>query len=139
MKYDYVVDLKIEKVFDNENVQVGYIYKIIGTFVYGAPVSTVEKIREQMAKLKDIALTDLVAIDTTELKRWDSLGVTSVIKPIVDANQQLIKKGRAAIYLIGDLNTDKFKAVKDKYPQFNSTAVLPWSPSVEKWKHTVLS
>lgn len=136
MKNDYAVEIEIEKVFNNEQVHVGYVYKLRGTFVYGVPVSTITKIRDQIGKLRDESMTDLVAIDTSELVRWDSIGVTSVIEPVIEANRLLAKKNRTPIHLIGEISNenDRFKAVKDKFPDLNNTNALPWMPSIEEWQ-----
>lgn len=124
--------LKIDKkdIYNNDKISIGNRYIFTGEIKYGIEPKEVETVKSYINEIKDQFLTEVIVLDFSNLKRWDSLGIREVVPPIIELNEQLSKKGRTLIGIIGDRKSDIYAAAKDKHPDI-SEDVLPWFQSYE--------
>ena len=126
------------EIHDESNVRIGTRYKIAGELHYGIEEENIKEITSLLEKVEKDYLADVIAFDFIKLNHWDSLGIRAVVPSLLKLNEILTKKERVLIGIIGDIDSDIYAALKDKYPDISDDK-LPWYPDVEKFMDVVLT
>ncbi|MDD5656196.1 MAG: hypothetical protein PHF00_02965 [Elusimicrobia bacterium] len=124
--------------FSNKRaINIGCEVGLEGELVYGSPLSDFASVERLVKELETLAISDLIAINVSKLDRWDSLGITKLIGPIIKLNRKLAERGRLPVVIVGDKSSDNFRAVRDKFPKENNTEILPWYASLQAFLNSI--
>jgi hypothetical protein len=116
---------------DVKGVNIGLEVRLEGELRYGISETQIEELEQVKRKILGRIMSDVIVINVLNLKRWDSLGINSLLAPFATKiNEDLISKGRIPVSIVGDRKSDVFNAAKDKFIE-NGTDILPWFDSLE--------
>ena len=122
---------------NSDGVVIGVEVIFHGELVHGTPALTYKELQNKISELERLAASDVIAINLTDLYRWDSLGVTNVLEPIARINRWLKSRGRFPIGIIADKDSDNFKAARDKFPNEFNSEILPWFGSLKEFTNQI--
>ena len=127
-----MLQLNFKHILNDEKISIGKRYEISGEIRYGIKSDDLKPLFQIMENIDKEYLSEVIVFDLTQLTRWDSLGIRTIIPNILKLNEKLEKKGRSLIGIIGDENSDLYAAAKDKHPDI-SQENLPWYPSYDEF------
>ncbi|HAB50995.1 MAG: hypothetical protein A2381_12305 [Bdellovibrionales bacterium RIFOXYB1_FULL_37_110] len=128
-----MVNAEVQNIVNSKQIPVGKKIIVTGYFRRGAPSSEIVAVEKEFSRVRSWYLDELVLIDFTKLQELDSIGIRNTIPLIITFNKELIKKKRFPISIIGNINSDIYNAVKDKFSDENLTTLLPWYENEEKY------
>jgi len=125
--------LETRELVSKEGVNIGFEIRLSGELIYGTPVEKYKELKKMIQRVEQLAVSDVIAVNVLNLNRWDSLGVTQTLKPIIQINRGLLSKGRVPISVIGKKESDNYYAARDKFIQENDTELLPWHENLQSF------
>lgn len=120
-----MIKAEFENIKNAQGLQIGRKLKLIGEFRRGAPSQEIIATENKVAEIKSAYLSEVVVLDFSELVFLDSIGIRNTIPLILSCNQDLIKRHRPPIAIVGDTSKDIFQAIKDKFPDRDLENLLP--------------
>lgn len=123
--------VKDQIISDKNGIGVGHEIILEGELRRGMPVQKIQELQKLEEKIAELSKTDIIALNVSSVSIWDSLGIFNLLDDVVKKiNPDLLKRKKHPISIIGDINSDNFLAVRDKYPE-SGTEVLPWYRDVK--------
>lgn len=114
--------------------RIGYIYKLTGKIGYVTDTKEFQQFVASMKTISEEFKSEVIALDITELTRWDTLSLRAIFPVLIAANKELKTKGKALISVIGDQSKDVFDAASERYPE-NGT-LIPWYSSLSEFRRS---
>ena len=108
---------------DRQDVNIGTEVVLAGEIKYGVSTDQIVSLKQVLERLEYLAKSDVIAINVSALTFWDSLGVNSILGPIVKKiNKELASRGKQPVSVIGPKESDLFYAARDKFPESGGRA-----------------
>lgn len=118
--------IEFKEIRDKQDINIGTEVVFSGAIKYGLPPDKIRELQTAMNKIEQLAKTDIIALNIQSLEFWDSLGVNTVLGPVVrKINRELSSRGKQPVSLVGNRKSDNYLAAKDKFPEVGTNS-LPW-------------
>lgn len=124
----FKIDFK--EIRDKQDINIGTEVVFSGSIKYGLAPDKIRELQTAMNKIEALSKTDIIALNVQNLEFWDSLGVNTVLGPVVrKINKELLSREKQPVSIIGSKKSDNYLAAKDKFPE-SGTSSLPWYSSM---------
>lgn len=124
-------NFKKSELKNSSDIQIGYIYKLSGEIIHGINEEKIKELEGIIEEFTEDSENQIIIFDLTDLKKWDSLGVTSLVGKTLEINENLKKDRGVLISFVGNKDMDIYRAVTDKYTAIVVQDSLPWFNSVK--------
>ena len=125
-------NLSKQALSNERGIRIGYIYKLTGKIGYVTDTQDFQRFANSMKSILEEYKSEVIAIDVTELVRWDTLSLRAVFPVLKTANKELEQKGKPLVSVIGDITKDIYDAASERYPE--NGKLVPWYSSLEEFR-----